>query len=178
MAPLIGLVGKKQAGKDSFASILVEKYGYTRLAFADPVKEVCRHLFDFNEQQLNGDAKEVVDARWCVTPRETFQMMGTDFVRNHLNEDHFLKLLDGKRRRLSTPIVISDVRFPNEAAYVLKQGGILVKIDRNIIHEDAHVSEAVDTIRCDYTIENNGNLEEYRKNCIEFFEFIQNSQVS
>jgi hypothetical protein len=178
MSPLlIGLVGKKRAGKDSFASILVEKYCYKRLAFADPIKHVCRHLFDFNEDQLNGDAKEIVDERWCIAPREAFQIVGTDFVRHHLNEDHFIKLLDGKRSQISTPVVISDVRFPNEAAYVLKHGGILVKIERNIIHEDAHVSEAVDTIRCDYTIENNGNLEQYNENCIQFFEFIKNKKI-
>ena len=36
--PLIGLVGKKRAGKDTVAATLVEGFGFVRYAFADPLK--------------------------------------------------------------------------------------------------------------------------------------------
>ena len=38
---ILGLVGRKQSGKDTFAQRLVEEHGYTRLAFADPLKAVA-----------------------------------------------------------------------------------------------------------------------------------------
>jgi hypothetical protein len=36
---IIGLTGYAQSGKDTFASILVEKYGYSRIAFADKIRD-------------------------------------------------------------------------------------------------------------------------------------------
>lgn len=42
MTTIVGLTGKKGAGKDTFATALVEQYGFVRLAFADALyKEVC-----------------------------------------------------------------------------------------------------------------------------------------
>ena len=51
---IIGLTGYAQAGKDSVANSLVQNYGYTRVAFADKIKElllvfvqvkfVCEHI--------------------------------------------------------------------------------------------------------------------------------------
>ena len=35
----IGLVGYSQSGKDTVADILVKNYGYTRVAFADKIRE-------------------------------------------------------------------------------------------------------------------------------------------
>jgi hypothetical protein len=42
---IIGLMGYAQSGKDSVAKVLVERYGYTRLAFADNIRNM---LFDIN----------------------------------------------------------------------------------------------------------------------------------
>ena len=36
---VIGLTGYAQSGKDTVASILVEKYGYRRIAFADKIRD-------------------------------------------------------------------------------------------------------------------------------------------
>jgi dephospho-CoA kinase len=35
---IIGLTGYAQSGKDTVANILVENYGYQRVAFADPIR--------------------------------------------------------------------------------------------------------------------------------------------
>ena len=36
---IIGLTGYAQSGKDTVAKILVENYGFTRIAFADKIRE-------------------------------------------------------------------------------------------------------------------------------------------
>ena len=41
---LIGTTGRKQAGKDSFAARLVEAHGFTRVTFADPMREFALAL--------------------------------------------------------------------------------------------------------------------------------------
>jgi len=37
---IIGLSGYASAGKDSVAQILVEKFGYKRMAFADAIRDI------------------------------------------------------------------------------------------------------------------------------------------
>ena len=42
---IIGLTGYKGSGKDTAASHLVEKYGFTRVAFADKLKKSAAACF-------------------------------------------------------------------------------------------------------------------------------------
>jgi len=66
---IIGFAGKKGSGKDTLGNYLIEKYKFERYAFGDPVKEVCRILFGFNDQQLYGDKKEEIDISLGIKPR-------------------------------------------------------------------------------------------------------------
>ena len=38
---IIGLTGYARSGKDTVAQILVDKFGFTRVAFADPIRDFC-----------------------------------------------------------------------------------------------------------------------------------------
>lgn len=51
---LIGILGKAGAGKDSAANVLVERHGFVKVSLADPLKRICREVFDFTEEQLWG----------------------------------------------------------------------------------------------------------------------------
>lgn len=42
---IIALSGKAHVGKDSFADVLVKKHGFTRIALADPLRELCSRVF-------------------------------------------------------------------------------------------------------------------------------------
>ena len=61
---IIGLCGKKRVGKDTFADYLVDNYNFDKYAFANPLKEACRIMFCFNDEQLYGDQKEDFDSNW------------------------------------------------------------------------------------------------------------------
>jgi len=47
---IIALAGKAGAGKDTFADVLVKNHGFTRVALADPLRELCSKVFrlDYN----------------------------------------------------------------------------------------------------------------------------------
>lgn len=54
---IIGIGGAKRSGKNTCASYLVDKYGFTELAFAGPLKQLCEETFIlgseyFNDQEL------------------------------------------------------------------------------------------------------------------------------
>jgi len=42
---IVSLSGKANSGKDAFASVLVKEHGFTRIALADPIRELCSKVF-------------------------------------------------------------------------------------------------------------------------------------
>ena len=168
---LIGLVAKKGSGKDTMGDYMVKNYNFEKTHFADPLKEAVRHIFDLNDEQLYGNDKETFDPRWNKTPRELFQIFGTDIMRNIMSPmlglennlwvHRFRVWYEDKR---DSNIVVADVRFPSEADEIRELGGILIRIDGNSKNEDYHISEQlINEIPVDHIIENNGSIEEYHE---------------
>ena len=170
---IIGICGNKFSGKDTIGNYLVENYQYKRFAFADSLKDICKILFDFNNEQLYGNEKEILDEYWLKTPRELFQTIGTDLFRNNFSEDFWIKVLEKKliqelKNNPFQKIVITDVRFPNEADMIKRLDGKIFKVNRNE-NSDLHESENyIDLINADINIINNGTKEElyYKVNSI------------
>ena len=77
---IIGFLGKKHSGKDTAGKYMIEKHGFKRYAFGDPVKEICKILFNLTREQLTiPELKETIDKRWGLSPRQMFQRIGTEF---------------------------------------------------------------------------------------------------
>lgn len=86
---IIGLSGLAGAGKDTVADLLVDHHGFAKLAFADPLKRICRDVFQFTERQLWGpsSARNAGDERYprgdsFLTPRYALQQLGTEWGRD------------------------------------------------------------------------------------------------
>lgn len=142
---IIGLTGRAGAGKNTAAAALLE---YRELAYARPLKEAVGILFDFTHEQLyDAKEKEIVDERWGKSPRQILQWLGTDVLRTQLDENFFLIHMKSKIEESFThygnAVVITDVRFDNEAKLIKELGGKIVKIVREEEKEDkeAHSSE-------------------------------------
>lgn len=175
---LIGLVGKKRVGKDTFADFLCKNHGYVKYSFAGPLKKACQEIFFLSDDQLETDLKEVVDPRWGVAPRKIFQQMGTEVFRNNIVNyfpefEQFGNKIWIYRFKLwyqqqvkenpDIRVIISDVRFEDEAAIIKEMGGLLVKIEKQTrFGEDSHSSEQnINKIECDKTIRNGTSFGDY-----------------
>ena len=94
------------------------------------------------------------------------QVVGTDIIRNEIDDEIFINLLIEKTKTIQTPIVIADVRLENERNKLLELGAILglVKRDFNRIDEDEHISEndLGDEDEYDLVIENNIDITQLR----------------
>ena len=144
---LIGIIGKKQSGKDTVANYLVQNYKFEQTAFADPLKRVCTELFALDDIYFHDDQlKEVVVEQWGMSPRQMLQRVGTDMVRRHLGDLFWVTHLQRRLDKLApfTRVVISDVRFVSEAMFIKSRGGILVRVKRQSDendNQDEHISE-------------------------------------
>lgn len=170
---IIGLVGFAGSGKGTVADVLVDKHEFTKLSFADGVKDCVSTIFGWPRHLLEGDTepsrafREKRDDFWSaklgieVTPRWALQTMGTEAGRNVFHNDIWIYSLE---RRLSEHqnVVIADVRFPNEIDFIKKSGGFVVRLvrgDEPIWYETARLTNT--TPKDDQWIEyDNGRLME------------------
>ena len=167
---LIGICGRKRHGKDTLGDYLVENYGYTKIGFADALKEACRCIFGFNDDQLYGNSKEIDDEFWGASPRKVLQYIGTDLFRDQLSvvlpgvkDDIWIKVVENKiLQNPDKKYVITDVRFANELEFIKRHGGISIKVKRDTLKAtDSHISESfIDELETDAVIKNNGTLEQ------------------
>lgn len=130
---LIGLGYKARSGKDTVADFLEKRCGFSQVAFADALKEACAKVFGLNNKQLYGNEKEVPDDYWGVTPREILQKVGTECFRHGYADDIWIRALKKRinnRIHRGRDVVVTDVRFPNEAEAIKSWGGIVVRVDR------------------------------------------------
>ena len=140
---LVGISGKRGSGKDLLASLLVERHGYCRLSFAEELKRRVREDFGLTKEQTDGSKKEdntqyiksiippnagpedtVVAFMW--TPRDIMIEYGQFFRKFDPNYwvNKVFKSAEGEK------LCVSDVRFKNEADYIKKLGGIVVRLER------------------------------------------------
>jgi hypothetical protein len=145
---IVGILGKRNHGKDTFADVLVKK-GFVKLSFSDPLKQICKILFNLSEAQLHDPIlKETIIETWNLTPRQIFQKVGTDLFRNHFDEKIWLKLLLEKLKTFPNKnIVIPDIRFQDELDMILslqnsEEVRIFEVIRPNLITtKDSHITE-------------------------------------
>lgn len=175
---VLGLSGKKRAGKSTVATYLVEKHDFEELSWADPLKlNIGMDLMGFNNDQLYGDQKEVVDEFWGDTPRAFLQKIGTDLFRN-MDEDFWVKVGFRTLKEMEASgvkkVVVSDCRFPNEFKAIKDLGGFTLRVAREDYHTpDFHASEtALDGVEADGTISAaTGNIDMLKVRADQFLDW-------
>lgn len=146
---VIGFCGRMRSGKGELASVC-EKYGYKRLSFATPLKELCSSLLGISVDELNNLKNnnseiffdltsnvcnaisrqtsiplDVVEAT-CLekvvpTVRDMLQLIGTTLIRSYNYNWHVDKIRGMMQD--SSDYVLDDVRFPNEKSMIENMEG-------------------------------------------------------
>ena len=181
---LIGLTGRARSGKSTAAEHLVGTYMLEHYAFADPLRDGLMAIFNLDPSDFEGDRKEQPLAWLDRSPRQLMQSMGTEWARNTVHPDVWVKLaeqnLDYMTKALGAVLgfVVSDVRFENEAELIRCRGGTIVHISRADAQAvNPHVSEAgVAGNKDDLLMLNNGIVEEFLRSLDEVFLMIRERQ--
>ncbi len=143
---IIGICGLIGSGKGSVGDILVEQ-GYTKVSFADKLKDGVATIFGYDRSMLEGDTdesrswREQPDEFWSketgrtITPRIVLQEFGTDCMRNGYYDGVWVSLL--KQQILDNPgdYVIPDVRFRNEQDMIRELSGQIWRVQRGDVPE-------------------------------------------
>jgi len=167
---LLGLLGKKQSGKSTVASLLMKDYNFVKISFADRLKMIVSMVYSiplsycFNNKDFevmpNFTVRNLLQ-KWGNLGRQVYKDSWILPVKDFINSD----LCKGKN------IVIDDVRMSNEVLFIQKESGKLVRIIRPEIQEiqeqDRDVSETEqDSIIVDAVLVNDGSLDYLKRKLV------------
>lgn len=140
---LVGLVGLAGSGKNTAAEVLV-KAGYKEAAFADPIKQIAMQMGWTGEKTGSG--------------RKLLQDIG--MAGREYNPNVWIDILKWCNPiRFGAPTVITDVRFENEADWIRRAGGKLIRIVRPSIEQGTHASETEQNgIHVHWSVLNDGSV--------------------
>lgn len=169
MSQIVGILGEKGHGKDTFAKfVMAETTDFRTTHFAESLKYQCAEIWGLTEAQMHDPQikeaalpapivmDEQIEAMRRLTgldiplagkiahsPREIMQFYGTEYVRA-AQDDYWIEQVRKNIRRGGS-VLIPDTRFPNEAKAIRELGGILIKIVRvDLVRSgDTHKSEVM-----------------------------------
>lgn len=161
---LIGLTGLPRSGKDTAAEYLVRVEGYTRRAFATPLKEAAALLLNREVYEMEGQHgfdREAELPEWGFSTRWFLQRFGTECMRNQIDQDFWIKRMRSSLRDGGS-FVITDVRFQNEADMIRELGGHILEISRpKSAIGSSHVSDA--GVNAEWHVWNNDTIDELHR---------------
>lgn len=114
---IIWLSGFAGAGKDTVASILVKKYDYHRVAFADHLKDFTAELYGFDRALCDTNEGKKTVVLNGNTVRDLLIKESAEAKTKNIHifaEKALMTMLETKKEL----IVISDWRYPHEYEYI------------------------------------------------------------
>ena len=168
---IIGFAGYKGSGKDLAGSVLVNRFGFQKAAFADPIKDMISEQFGIDRFILDGSTCQSRSMRenpkmgaYGLTQRELMQKIGTFYTHN-IAETFWSDKLE--KKYLSTfgeDFVVTDVRFPCEVEMIERNGGRVIKITREGYNGEDHISErALENWKFDTVVNNHGSEDNFKR---------------
>lgn len=178
---LIGLTGRARSGKTTAAEHLARTYLLEQYAFADPLRDGLMAIFNLDPTDFEGDRKEQPLGWLDCSPRQLMQSMGTEWARNTVHPDVWVKLAEQNLEYMTKALgavlgfVVSDVRFENEADLIRRRGGTVIHILRpNALAVNPHISEAgIAANSADLKLPNYGTVEGFLRSLDEVFLMIR-----
>lgn len=186
---IIGLTGPAGCGKSTVADILSmdDGFGFIEESFARPLREFVASVCCWSFENVERTKEERTPKLCNRSPREVMQLMGTEFARNMIGPDIWIRALESRIQRMQnfvdtydprvTPVaewwspklasghlqfVVSDVRFPNEATWV-REHGELWHLTRPGKGLTGHVSESgVAVTDRDQILDNDCDMDDLR----------------
>jgi len=146
---IIGISGKKRAGKDTTAKVLQETLpNAIILYFAHTLKKMAAvalgYQYDWFFKDENKFKEYEIAPGVMMTGREFLQKLGTESFRDNIHKDFWVHSLMKQIEYLPENIeyvIIPDVRFENEYEAILERNGYVIRVMRTGLKSDDHSSE-------------------------------------
>ena len=126
---VIGITGKRRSGKTTLAELLATAHGWKHDSFAGPLRAFVANILGISLAELEEVKEQPIDWLGGQTPRFLMQTVGTEWGRRMIHPDLWIKSAL-RRSAAHDSVVLSDVRFPNEAQLIHDAGGVILRVHR------------------------------------------------
>ena len=184
---IISLSGWATSGKDTVADILVENRGFVKYAWADTLRLAAEALDPIVGVNEDGSWIRYTDALTtygyneakALFPefRQVLQRIGTEVGRDLIGDNVWIDATIrriNRDRLLTSRIIITDTRFPNEAEAVksLSDDNLVVRVTRvHVGPQSDHPSEmALNEYEFDHEILNSGTIDDLKSKVLRWFD--------
>ena len=167
MSRLVGIAGRMSVGKSEVAQMLQETQDYEGVSFAKPLKEMAAVLMHNLGYSCEGvdfylTHKYSVIPKLGISMRHLLQTLGTEWGRMMIKRSLWVDLADFNISEAFeyADVVIDDVRFEDEAAFIRDHDGLVIHLRRpGAGSASDHVSESGITVGArDVVVMNEGSL--------------------
>jgi len=164
MKRIIGVAGARRAGKDTVSDYLVRQYKFKKMSFAEPLKMGLCAILGIEIEELE-ELKNLNATHSLLnkTYRNMLETLGTEWGRDQVNKDIWTTLVAERIKNHTGNIVLSDVRFSNEAKLIRDLGGFVIYV-KNENAEKAKGSHSCETSLknsdVDIEVDNYGTLQQ------------------
>lgn len=169
---LIGITGKAGSGKDTFAKYFIDNHNFTRYAFAGPIKRMIQAGFGVDPGVWDDRTAKEQQLEWLgVSPRVLAQTLGTEWGRDVIHPDVWLLIAEQALGQHDN-LIVTDVRFDNEAQWIKEHGGYMVSVEARgmALDNQTHASEnGVHPAYIDITVRNTGTIEHLHTKASDVF---------
>lgn len=187
---VVGVSGLPGTGKDTLADVLVAEFGFTKAAFADAVYVEIAAAFEVSVATLRARhtkerampfldidfctdrefaalaSKIAVMDNGCLSPRMTLRLWATEYRRARKGDNYWVDQLEQTIRTRPGPVVVTDVRFENEAELVRSYSEPrLIHLRREGVTIDKHQHSSDGGVKVhdgDFYLSNDGDVEAYQ----------------
>lgn len=167
---LIGLSGYAGVGKDEVRNILCNYHEFQGVAFADKLRAMALHLDPFFPQAGETYSQILLRMGSYEAAKRQYPFIRQYLIklghgaRTYITSTIWLDaLLPSSGFTSTTNLVVSDVRYANEAERIQLLGGVILRINRpGITAVDPTEEESLAKVSYDMTIENDGTLDDLK----------------
>ena len=150
---IVGFGHRRRVGKDTLADLVRKHLAMNsdlraeRVSFARRLKQTAYKLFlyaglqDPDFYDVHPERREVPLPEIGKSPRDLWIEMGNRL--RDVDPDIWIRnALDDPPRPEADVVLVSDVRYPNEAAYIRKRLGLLVKVVRPGVSDSDDIADS------------------------------------
>lgn len=172
---IIGLTGRAGAGKDTVATMLsaclcARSLTTQQMAFADPLRYMLLACGVPEQYMLERELKEQPVPGFNVSYRRMAQTLG-DWGREQNGPQFWVQRMADRLARmheaanvraLPDVLIVTDVRYQNEATMLTRLGGRVVRVERHAALAVREHSSERQHVSSHHLLLNNGTLDELR----------------
>lgn len=163
LLPNFAIMGKMGAGKTTIADIMAEDYGYVRLSFAAELKRIAVDLFGPDAiknrglmQDLGRYMREIDPMVWVNKALSHLVRFDGDAPRMPVRQE--FDVMPG--RASFAPVVVDDLRFPNEYHALRKEGFVILNVE-------AHRNQRVNRLRAIAKLQDESQMEDISETALD-----------